>query len=117
MACIATIALCMGQNSDRRFYMTVKDQAGELVDISDAAAITFTVWDEAGGSEQFTKTLAATDIQINSPSQFNFLVDSTDSTIAAATYYCEAWITNSASEQQPVAKGTFEIEDTTEKDA
>jgi hypothetical protein len=121
MPCIASIALCMGQNSHRRFFLTVKDQAGDLVDISDAQAITFTVWalstPEEAGEQKFTKKLAASTIQINSPHQFNFLVAKTDSGIDPGTYDCEAWITNGAGEEQPVAKGTFEIEDTRQGDS
>ena len=117
MACIAALDLCMGQNSALRFFMTVKDQAGELVDINGATEITFSVWlDADAGALQFTKTFTGATIQKNNDHQFNFLVTTTDSAIDAAVYYCEAWITNSDSEPQPVGKGNFEIEETRQGD-
>jgi hypothetical protein len=112
MSGIASLSICVPQHSDIRLYFTVYDPAAELVDISNASNIIVTVWTQADTPVlQFTKTLAATTVQINNDNQFNCLLTQTDTALDAGFYNIEAWIINSDDEEYPVGKGTLEIQD------
>jgi hypothetical protein len=56
------------KHNDARLIFTVRDEEGQLVDISGAEEIVFAVWDvpkELGGAVQFSKTLTDGDITIH----------------------------------------------------
>ncbi len=111
--CIARLNLCIPQHDDQGYLMTVYDQRGELVDISEAQEITFIIATNVGGTILLTKTLTGGGITLNNAHQFNFAISSAQSgAMTAGEYYCEVQIINSVGDQKTVGAGKFTVDDT-----
>lgn len=74
------------QGDDVRLLCTVKDDAGQLVDVSGATAIRWALSAQAGGAAIIEKTLGS-GIAKGAPTQFYIDVDAADTAGLTATAY------------------------------
>lgn len=110
--CLKEISLCVGQHNDKPFLFTVRDQDGALVDISDAAQITFIVAESVSGQIYLTKTIGS-GVTINNANQFTVtLTDTETGTLPPGVLYCEVELTDSGGGRYTIGAGEFAVQDT-----
>ena len=98
--------MCVPSGDDRMFVVTVRDQWGELVDISGALEIRFVVSMVLGGDVILDKMYTTGDISISTNLyQFNFTITSDESLALPNKGYYEIQLTNSDGEKSTIRSG------------
>ena len=94
MSCKITSDLCIFRGDDLRVVVEVRDQDNQLVDISDASEITWSLSNSPNTAAIITKTLGV-GISINNPTSFVFDIVPGDTSALNGSYYQEAEIVTS----------------------
>jgi hypothetical protein len=106
--CKPSASLCVPSGDDRRFIVTVRDQFGDLVDISGATEIHFVVAASIGMVPLVEKKLSDGDVLISTNMhQFWFSITSAESLTLPNIGYYEIQLTNSDGEKGTILSGPF----------
>lgn len=111
MSCISNSDLCMHSGDDLQVIIEVRDQDGQLVDISDAQDITWSLSNSPTTAAIVTKSLGV-DISIASPTTFVFDLVPADTSALNGSYYHEAEIITSSGLTYTVLNGRVTIKPT-----
>ena len=104
--CKPTGPLCVPAGDDRRFIITVRDQWGDLVDISGAQEIRVVVSVRLGETPILDKTLTGGEVWVSTNSyQFWFKVTSAESLLLPLRGYYEIQLTNSDGDKGTIRSG------------
>lgn len=101
------------QRNDRRFLITIRDQNGNLEDVSGANEITFIVGRSVTVAPIITKTRGGGGITLTTNSQLQIdITDVESASLATGRNYYEILVESSSGDKQTVLAGAFIVEDT-----
>lgn len=110
----ARMDLCIYRGNDLRVIVTVRDTAGQLVDISAADEIWWEASPRPGGTPFIQKQLTASDITLGAPPQFFFDIDATESAaFPVGRQHHEALLKTSGGKFYTVLYGKLKVVDAT----
>lgn len=112
MASVAIANITIPQHDDFIIYFQVVDGDGVFVDVTVATEIVYEVADSITGTEQFKKTLSASEIGFQNSNTVYVELTSTETGLTPGNYYHELRLTNATGDNSTVLKGTYTIEDT-----
>ena len=111
MSCTIKSDLCLHSGDDLRVVVGVRDQDGQLVDITNVQSITWSLSNSPTTAAIITKTLGA-GISIASPTTFVFDLVPADTSALNGSYYQEAEIITSSGLTYTVMNGRVIIKPT-----
>lgn len=98
------------RGDDLRVAITMRDQSGQVLDISGAAEIEYAVAASVQGPKLLSKTLANGGISITAPEVFTLDLTSADTgSLSPGVYYHEAQIQTSTGETYTALYGSLTI--------
>lgn len=111
--CTTAINLCIAQGNTKGYLFTARDQAGDLLDISDVQEITFAIASKSSGETLLVKSLTGGGIIINNTSQFSATITAAESAnFPVGSLYCEVGIVSANGGKYTLGAGLFEVTDT-----
>lgn len=112
-AYIKRVDLVCPQHNDRTFLVTIRDQDGDLLDVSGATEITFIVSRNVRSAPIITKTRTGGTVGLTTNSQLQIDISDVESGgLQPGNNYYEIEVINSAGSKYTALAGKFVVEDT-----